>query len=82
MSYNTCTTEQASTKCTPYKLLVGQDVLCPINIMYGSPPNVQEFPCTIEYVKWIKVAFESLYSCAPENHQKAAVKQDLLRHLS
>jgi len=68
-------TEQDSTKCTPNLLMFGQEIMCPIDLMYGPPPDREEVECPIEYVEWLQSAMQTTFEFAHKNLSRAAKRQ-------
>ena len=67
--------EQASTKCTPNLMMYGQEINCPIDLMYGPPPDRTNIACPVEYVEWLQSAMTTAYRTAAENLNVAAKRQ-------
>ena len=68
-------TEQDSTKCTPNLLMFRQEITCPIDLMYGLPPDRSNEVCIIEYVEWLKSALKVSFDFANRCLGKAAKRQ-------
>ena len=47
---------QQSIECTPNLMMFGQEINCPIDLMYGPPPDGVNFECPIQYVEWLHSA--------------------------
>ena len=67
--------EQASTKCTPNLMMYGQEINCPIDLMYGPPPDRTNIACPVEYLEWLQSAMTTAYRTAAENLNVAAKRQ-------
>ena len=63
---------QASTKCTPNLLVFGQEINCPIDLMYGPPPDRVSIECPIAYAKWLQSAMQSSFQTAHNNIKQTA----------
>ena len=51
----------ASTKHTPNFLMFGHEVNCPIDLMYGPPPDTVNSKCPIQYAEWLYSPWEALF---------------------
>jgi transposase InsO family protein len=60
-------TEHSSTKFTPYMLMFGQEISCPVDLMYGSPPDFKRIECPIMYIEWLRSVFRESFDTAKEN---------------
>ena len=67
--------EQCSTKCTPNLLIFGQEINCPVDLMYGPSPSSPEFECPIQYVEWLKSAMRLSFQTVNQNLKVAAKRQ-------
>ena len=65
----------ASTKCTPNLLMFGQEINCPIDLMYGPPPDRVSVECPIAYAEWLQSAMQSAFQTAHNNIKQAAKRQ-------
>lgn len=57
-------TEHNSTKCTPNLLMLGREVNCPLDLMFGLPPDQRQNKCTVEYAEWIQLVFNKSFELA------------------
>lgn len=67
-------TIQDSTCFSPYKMLFGRDMICPIDIICGFTVNSVNL-CPIEYVEWLRFTLTTTYNFAYENLSRAASRQ-------
>ena len=65
----------ASTKHTPNFLMFGQEINCPIDLMYGPPPDRVNYECPIEYAEWLYSAMRSAFQTVRDNLKVAARRQ-------
>ena len=49
-------TEQKSTGCSPNLLFLQGEIVCPLDLMVGSPPNTLKDTGPIQYIEWDKAA--------------------------
>ncbi|WAR30547.1 LOW QUALITY PROTEIN: POL-like protein [Mya arenaria] len=68
-------TVHASTKCTPNLLMFGQEVRCPIDLMFGFPPGSEPDVCHIEYFEWLQCVMSVSFSKAKFHLEGAAKRQ-------
>ncbi|KAK3099399.1 hypothetical protein FSP39_003829 [Pinctada imbricata] len=68
---------QESTKCTPNSLMLGREISCPLDLMVGLPPEIDNFniSCHVEYYEWLKESMNKAFDRVHENLKQAAVKQ-------
>ena len=65
----------ASTKHSPNFLMFGQEVNCPVDLMYGPPPDRVNYECPIEYAEWLYSAMRSVFQTVRDNLKVAAQRQ-------
>lgn len=68
-------TIQDSTGFSPFKLLFGRDMNCPIDIISGFPFKNKVTLCPVQYVECIKHTLSFTYEFANKNLQRAASRQ-------
>lgn len=69
-------TVHSTTKCTPNILMLGREIRCPVDIMFGMPPESDDF-CPIEYVEWVKNSLRDAFYLVYEHSGQAARRQKL-----
>ena len=67
-------TVHSTTKCTPNSLMLGHEIRCPVDLMFGLPVDHSDF-CPIEYVEWVKQALRNAFSIVYEHSGEAAKRQ-------
>lgn len=68
-------TIQESTGCSPNSIMLGRDIVSPVDLIIGNPPSTPSPPCPVEYVEWLQVVLADTYNFVSENLRQAAVKQ-------
>jgi hypothetical protein len=69
-------TPQESTGCSPNLLMLGREVISPLELLY--PPlgeQKKQYQCATEYTQWLKHIMEQSHEIARQHLQSAAVKQ-------
>ncbi|VDI69815.1 Hypothetical predicted protein, partial [Mytilus galloprovincialis] len=69
-------TVHSTTKCTPNSLMLGREIRCPVDLMFGLPNTVNDF-CQIEYVEWVKNTMREAYKNVYDHSGQAAQRQKL-----
>jgi len=69
-------TVHSTTKCTPNSIMLGYEIRCPVDLMFGLPVDQSDF-CPIEYVEWVKHALIDDFSLVYEHNGQAAQRQKL-----
>ncbi|MEW8545935.1 MAG: hypothetical protein AB2693_20630, partial [Candidatus Thiodiazotropha sp.] len=72
----------SSTRHTPNYLMYGQEVNCPIDLMYGPPPDRTDYECPIEYAEWLHSAMRHAFHATRENLKVAARRQKYYHDLT
>ena len=72
----------ASTQHTPNYLMYGQEINCPIDLMYGPPPDSVEYECPIDYAEWLHSAMRNAFQVTRENLKVAARRQKYYHDLT
>ena len=72
----------ASTQHTPNYLMYGQEINCPIDLMYGPPPDRVEYECPIDYAEWLHSAMRNAFQVTRENLKVAARRQKYYHDLT
>ena len=55
--------------------MFGQEINCPIDLMYGPPPDRVNYECPIEYAEWLYSAMRSAFQTVRDNLKVAARRQ-------
>ena len=71
-------TEHQSTKCTPNLIMFGREILCPVDLMFGLPPETKFSACPIEYVEWVQQAMHDAFELVRGNLKVAARRQNII----
>ena len=69
-------TVHSTTKCTPNSIILGHEIRCSVDLMFGLPVD-QNNLCPIEYVEWVKHALRDAFSLVYEHTGQAAKWQKL-----
>ena len=64
-----------STGCSPNLLMLGREVSLPVDLMYVSPEDHDEYACPVEYVEWVRQASQGSFTRARHCLQRAAARQ-------
>lgn len=68
-------TVQDSLAVTPHKMMFGRDMQCPIDLIAGNVPGVQNEMCPVQYIEWLKYTLEITYEFVSKQLGKAASRQ-------
>lgn len=69
-----CSSVQASTEFTPYKVLFGQEMVLPVDIMLGVD-NMQKFQSVNEYVTGIAESLSTVVEPVTRHQSQASQRQ-------
>ena len=67
MAYRACTHD--STHCTSNLLMLGREMLLPIDIMTGTHHYQSEVTCPVKYVEWMRGAMQRAFDIAHDHLQ-------------
>ena len=73
MAYRT--TVHESTGLSPFKMMLGREMNCPIDIIAGRPPDFEPPRCPVEYVNCLQFSLDETFYFAKHNLRKAANRQ-------
>jgi len=59
MAYRT--TVHESTGFSPYKMMFGREMNCPIDVIAGRPPDFEPPRCPVEYVNWLQFSLDKTF---------------------
>ena len=65
-------TESASTGCTPNMLVLGEEIIMPVDMVYGVPGVTREQPCTVMFVEALRHTLRESYALARSYLEKSA----------
>jgi hypothetical protein len=69
-------TPQSSTNYSPNQMMLGREVLLPLDVMYGPPPGGKELhECPTEYTEWLKQTLRQGHQRARLNNERALRSQ-------
>ena len=68
-------TESASTGCTPNMLVLGEEIIMPVDMIYGVPGVTREQPCTVMFVETLRQTLRESYALARSYLEKSARQQ-------
>jgi len=55
--------------------MFGQEINCPVDLIFGPPPGTVDIECPVEYTEWLQAAMRSAFLTALENLEIAARRQ-------
>ncbi|CAG2249684.1 Retrovirus-related Pol polyprotein from transposon 17.6 [Mytilus edulis] len=64
-----------STGYSPFFMMFGRDMMCPIDVVTGNSPDEINANCPVQYVEWLKCTLENTYSFATKYLSRAASRQ-------
>jgi hypothetical protein len=69
-------TPHSSTGYSPNQMMLGREVLMPLDVMYGLPPGEPELhSCPTEYTEWLRTTLRQAHEMARSNNQQALKSQ-------
>ena len=68
-------TQNQSSGCTPNLVFLNREISCPVDLMFGPPPNAIDEVCPVEYIEWVKSAMALTNEFVFKNLGKAATRQ-------
>ena len=68
-------TQNKSTGCTPNLVFLNREIVCPLDLMVGKPPNTNEEICPIQYIEWVESAMSITNEFVFQNLGIAAKRQ-------
>jgi hypothetical protein len=72
-------TVQESTGCTPNMMMLGREVLTPLELQYPVGQNPKcSYECTTDYTRWLRHILDEAHNMAREKLGRCAVKQKKL----
>lgn len=72
MAYRSSVLE--STGFSPNRMMLGREIYCPLDLMVGDPPEIQD-RCPLEYVEWIEFTMRKTFEFAHKNLRGSALRQ-------
>jgi hypothetical protein len=68
-------TVHESTGFSPFKMMFGREMNCPLDKIAGRPPDFEPPRCPVEYVNWFQFSLDQTFYFAKQNLRKAANRQ-------